>query len=348
MSTSTTPRTQLSPADQLQRYAAILLGRIPSPILRRLATQPVNTDGEQMAPEIALTMAAAAKAEDFSDLDPVAARSFVERDSAIAADRFPRFHVVEDLQLPGGLAATRYRARRTSRGLVLYFHGGGFVLGSRASFDSPARFLALHADVDVLSVEYRLAPEHPFPAPHEDALVAWDYAVERAASWGVDPHRIVIAGDSAGASIAGVLAQRLRGRELQPALQVLMYPATDLTVRRGSRAEFADSPALTAKQIEWFVDHYLPGVSDFTDSRMSPLLAQDVSHLPPAVVTVAGFDPLRDEGIAYANRLRDSGVPTELIREPGLVHGYISFTAISATSRAATLRVTAAIARALT
>ncbi|MEU9478708.1 alpha/beta hydrolase [Streptomyces sp. NPDC048191] len=326
----------------------ILACRLPQPILRRLANVPVNTDGEEMAPEIALLMQMTEKADDYSDLDPVRAREVIAAECRTFADRMPPFAIQEELRLPGGLQATRYRAGSASRGLLLFFHGGGFVVHSRADYDSPAKLLALKAGVDVLSVEYRLAPEHPFPAPHDDALTAWDYAVEHAAQWGLDPHRIVVAGDSAGANIAAVLCQQLRGREVQPFLQVLMYPVVDsaLTVQRPSHREFADCPALTAKQIKWFSNHYLPAGTDMTDPRVNPLLG-NLDGLPPAVVSVAGFDSLRDEALEYAAGLLENGVPTRVIRESGLVHGYIQFTALSRTSRAATERIAAAIAEAV-
>ncbi|WP_343232190.1 alpha/beta hydrolase [Mycolicibacterium sp. CBMA 361] len=186
-----------------------------------------------------------------------------------------------------------------------------------------------------------------YPAPHHDALVAWEYAVAHAESWGIPVDRIVVAGDSAGGNIAAVLAQKLRGSAQQPALQVLIYPATDLAGSRASNQEFAESPALSAKQIAWFLDQYLPPDIDRADPHVSPLFADDLTGLPPAIVTVGGFDPLRDDGLAYAARLTDSGVPTEVIREPGLVHGYLGLTALSTTSRDAVLRIASGIVRAM-
>ncbi|MFJ9824512.1 alpha/beta hydrolase [Streptomyces sp. NPDC101160] len=342
----TSSRAKLTLAERIQRAMGVLACRLPQPVLRRLADVPVNTDGEEMAPEIALLMRMTEAGDDYSDLAPAGAREVVEAESRIFADRMPSFAIQEELRLPGGLQATRYRAGSSSRGLVLFFHGGGFVLGSRASYDSPVKLLALKAGVDVLSVEYRLAPEHPFPAPHEDALTAWGYAVEHAAQWGLDPHRIVVAGESSGGNVAAVLCQQLRGREVQPFLQVLIYPVVDLSTERPSHHEFAGSPALSAKQIKWFSGHYLPAGTDVKDPRVSPLLG-NLDGLPPAVVSVAGFDPLRDEALEYAAELLENGVPTRVLREGGLVHGFISFTALSRTSRAATERIAEEIARAM-
>ncbi|MEU8526533.1 alpha/beta hydrolase [Streptomyces sp. NPDC048629] len=339
--------TGLSVGEWIQRQLGIRMGRLPASLLKRLVDVPLNADGEQMAPEIAMLMSAVAKAPDFSDLSPAEARAAELKDTRIYGERpMPMGHV-EELELPGGLAATRYRAGTSSAGLVVYFHGGGFVLSNRAVYDAPLRFLAHHTGMDVLSVEYRLAPENPYPAPHDDAMVAWEYALTRAARWGIPLDRIAVAGDSAGANIAAVLAQRLCGQERQPALQVLIYPVTDLAGSRPSHREFADSPALTAKQIAWFLDQYAPRGVDRTDPRVSPLLADDLTGLPPALVTVAGFDPLRDDGLAYAARLTESGVPTALIREPGLVHGYLTLTALSTTSRDAVKRIASAIVRAM-
>lgn len=337
-----TAGTGLSVAERLQRAVVVGISRLPQPLLRRLAHAPVNADGDTMAPEIALLMAVAEKGEDYSDLDPAAARTVTDAEARLFADRLPACAVEEELDLPGGTQATRYSAGGAGRGLVLFLHGGGFVLGNRASYEGPVRRLARGAQADVLSVEYRLAPEHPFPAPHEDALAAWEYAVEQAPAWGIDPRRIVVAGDSAGAAVAAVLCQALAGREVQPLLQVLIYPPTDLATSWPSHEEFGSCPALTAKQLDWFKGHYLPTGTDLRDPRVSPLYGA-LEGLPPAVISVAGFDSLRDEGLEYAARLRDSGVPVRMLREGGLVHGFLSYSAISPASRVATDRIAAAI-----
>ncbi|MGV9866688.1 alpha/beta hydrolase [Rhodococcus koreensis] len=341
------PTGELTSSQKVIRRIAILIGKTPPAVLNVLAGAPTNNAGARMAPEIALLMKATAAGPDYSDHDPVDARAMTDADIATFADELPPLDLVEEFELPGGLAATRYRASTTPQGLLVYFHGGGFVLGNRASYDAPARLLAIHSGLDVLSVEYRLAPSHPFPAAVDDALAAWEFAVERAPEWGIDRARIVVGGDSAGGNIAAVLAQQLRGSDVRPAAQALLYPATDFSASYPSHTEFADSPALSAKQIGWFLGHYIPQGTDRSNPRLSPIQAKDLSGLPPAVVTVAGFDPLRDEGTAYANRLADAGVPTRLLREDGLVHGFISFTAISPSSRDATVRFANAITEVL-
>ncbi|RSN26329.1 esterase [Streptomyces sp. WAC 05977] len=333
---------------RLQRALVITLSRTPPPLLKLLTRPPVNSAGDRMAPDIALLMKLTEAGGDYSDLPVAAAREVTERDAALFADRIEPCPVEQDVDLGDGLRATRYSCGTPDRGLLLFFHGGGFVLGSRASYAAPARMLAQGTGADVLSVEYRLAPEHSFPAAHDDALAAWRYAVDHAAGWGADPHRIVVAGESAGGNIAAVLCQRLRGLPVQPMTQVLIQPVTDISERRPSQHEFAGSPALSAKQIAWFMNHYLPDGTDHLDPRVSPLLAGDLAGLPRAIVAVAGFDPLRDDGLAYAAALAESGVPAEVIHEPELVHGYIAFTAISPSSKRATRRLVQAISSALT
>jgi acetyl esterase len=332
---------------RLQRALLVLMSRLPASLQRMLAPPATNTAGDTMAPDVALLMKLSESGPDYSDLPPAEAREATERDLALVAERVEPGAVEEELDLGAGLLATRYSSGTTPRGLVLFFHGGGFVLGSRASYAAPARMLAHGTGADVLSVEYRLAPEHPFPAPHEDALAAWRYAVEHADDWGVDPHRIVVAGESAGGNIVAVLCQQIRGEAVQPLLQVLLQPVTDLVEHRPSQDEFAGSPALSAKQVAWFVRHYLPEGTDPADPRVSPFRASSLAGLPPAILNLAGFDPLHDDGAAYATALLEAGVPAEVTREAGLVHGYLSYTGVSPTSRRATERLVATIATAL-
>ncbi|MGU3502370.1 alpha/beta hydrolase [Mycobacterium sp. C31M] len=300
-----------------------------------------------MAPEIAVLMRVAAGAPDFSDGNVAEARAIMETDCRVFADKSETVDVDSGIVLSSGIRASLYRPKVRSNGLVLFLHGGGFVLGSRKAYDCPAQLIAARAGVNVLSIEYRLAPESPYPAALDDAREAWHFAVDHCDGWGIDPARIVLLGDSAGANLCAVLSNDLQSEALRPRMQVLMYPVVDGIGSYRSREEFADSPALTTKQIKWLSELYLPDAGDRSDPRASPMLAEDLSRVPATLITVAGFDPLRDEAIAYAKRLKDFGVPTRLLREGGLVHGYLSLTQISPTARNAVNRVVSAISQAL-
>jgi acetyl esterase len=220
--------------------------------------------------------------------------------------------------------------------LLVYFHGGGWVEGSPATHEPSCRLLAHLAGVRLLSVDYRLAPEHPFPAAADDALAAYLDARELAAELGADPARIGVGGDSAGGNLAAVVALDLRGDARAPAYQLLIYPGVDMTTKRPSRLRFAEGFLLTADSITWYEDQYVPDRSRRADPRVSPLRAPDVSGLPPAYVATALADPLRDEGEAYAERLRAAGVTVALHRHPQ-VHGFFNLTAMRSGLRGLTL-----------
>ncbi|EOM77572.1 alpha/beta hydrolase [Rhodococcus rhodnii] len=358
MTTTDRPITRRVPelgiAARVQRSVLQGFAKLPQRVLDTLDVRPTtNADGERLASEIRIALLAldALPGEDFVDLPVDQGRDHLDLEAALFAEDFAPFAFEEDLAIagPGGtIPATRYRATAgTPRGLVVYFHGGGWVLGNRFSTQSPVRFLALHAGVDVLSIDYRLAPENPFPAAIEDAHAAWEFAVANARGWGIDPSRIVVAGDSAGGNISAVLSNGLRGAAVTPALQALIFPATDLAGESASYHEFGEGFFLTRTHMEWYKDRYVPDRAQRTDPRVSPLHTPDLSGTAPAFVAVAGFDPLRDEGIAYARRLEEAGVPVTLDRAPGLIHAYINVTGVSRTARTATLRIADAIVRAL-
>jgi acetyl esterase len=197
----------------------------------------------------------------------------------------------------------------------------------------------------VLAIDYRLAPENPFPAAVEDARAALRWACAHARELGADPRRIGVAGDSAGANLAAVASQ-LAARDGGPApvLQLLIYPATDCTRRRRSRELFSEGFFLTGSQMDWFEASYLGSVGDASgrDPRASPLLAEDLSGLPPAMVVTAGFDPLRDEGEDYAEALHAAGTPAMLRRFPGFVHGFIGAAGVSRACRDAVVEIAGA------
>jgi acetyl esterase len=179
----------------------------------------------------------------------------------------------------------------------------------------------------VISVDYLLAPEHPFPTPNEDSLAAFRHIRDNAATFDADSARLAVGGDSAGGNISAVVCQACKQTgEAMPAFQMLIYPATDARQQTESRRLFAEGYFLTKDLMDWFWTAYAPAGTDLTDVRLSPLLAEDVSGLPPAFVLTAGFDPLRDEGRAYADRLIDAGVKTTYVNYPGTIHGFFSLT----------------------
>lgn len=335
--------------DRMERGVVVALGRAPRRLQRLIAGPPPLTQGEPLHPEVgaALRLLSLVPDSSFEELPVNQARAQVDHEAAVfGGPRLPMARV-RDLPIPtptGDIEGRLYVAdeRDTDR-LLVYFHGGGWVVGGLDSADSACRFLATYAGVSVLSVDYRLAPEHPFPAAPNDALAAFRHAVAMADTWGHDPERIGVAGDSAGGNLAAVVCQDLRtAAETRPAFQLLFFPVTDLATRRPSYDEFADGFFLTAKQMDWYRGHYLKdGSAD--DPRVSPLLAPDLTGLPPAYVAVSGFDVLRDEGEAYAARLAEAGVPVALRRHPGLVHAFVNATGVGRTGREAMLEACGAV-----
>jgi acetyl esterase/lipase len=228
--------------------------------------------------------------------------------------------------------------------LLVFFHGGGFIFGDLDTHDRVCRVLCRHVGAHVLAVDYRLAPENPFPAAVEDASAAVRWACENASALGADRLRVGVSGDSAGGNLAAVAAQLAASDGgPAPALQLLIYPPTDGTGRRRSRELFGEGFMLTDAQMDWFETSYLGKErADASDPRVSPLLAEDLSGLPPALVFTAGLDPLRDEGEEYAKAMQSAGTPTALRRFPGLTHSFLSMAGISRGCRDALLEIAGA------
>jgi len=208
--------------------------------------------------------------------------------------------------------------------VYVYFHGGGWVIGDLESHDVLCRQLTAESGACVVAVDYRLAPEHKFPAAADDAWAATRWVVAHAAELGVDAGRLAVGGDSAGANLAAVVALMARDAGAPAlALQVLIYPVTDVGSESPSYADFADGYMLTRDSMRWFIAHYLGRKEDAKDWRVSPLRAPSLAGLPPALVITAGFDPLRDEGAAYATRLREAGVTVDYVSFGGMIHGFV-------------------------
>ncbi len=230
----------------------------------------------------------------------------------------------------GSLPARVFRPkglRATKLPVLLYFHGGGWVLGGHADPEivSTCSYLASAARCAVVSVGYRLAPESKFPAPVEDAYSALSYVSSGKASTAIDPARVAVGGDSAGGNIAAALCLMTRDRA-GPAItfQLLVYPATDLSFETASHREYGEGYGLSREEMKWYWNHYLRTPEDGDDPYASPLRARDLGGLPPALVLTAEYDPLRDEGEAYARRLASAGVRTRMVRYDGAIHGFFT------------------------
>lgn len=231
---------------------------------------------------------------------------------------------------------------------IVFFHGGGFAVGDLDTHDRYCQHLARDAGVRVIAIDYRLAPENPFPAAIEDGVAAFRCVARRAKEFDMDPARLALMGDSAGGNLSAVIAHRLKKDAVRPALQVLVYPAVDGTCSKKSHELFAKGWILTAEQVEWFYHWY---VGDDRASRLnpdvSPLYQTDFQGLPRALVYTAGFDPLRDEGIAYAEKLEKEGIPTRHYCFRSLTHGFVSMGGICPAARDAALQIGQEVGRTL-
>lgn len=210
------------------------------------------------------------------------------------------------------------------RPALLYFHGGGWTIGDLDTHDTLCRTLSLETGYVVVAVDYRMGPEHRFPSAYDDCLAAFQWTVRHAEALGVDPQRIAVGGDSAGGNLAAAVCLGMLGQAVQPAYQLLIYPAVDMRCGAPSHTHNGQGYLLTQSAIAWFVGNYLGRKEDATDWRASPLLAKSHAKLPPALVLTAGFDPLRDEGLQYADALSQAGVPTEYICFERQIHGFIT------------------------
>jgi acetyl esterase len=326
---------------------------LPPRLQRLLFGKPPELDGQRLAPDIhTLLWLDRLVGEDSLTERKTVAETRAERlkEARIVAHRPPiPMARVEPVAIPGpaGPIEARLYVPDPDSGpspLLIYFHGGGWVIGDLDTHDDPCRFLAGHSGVRVLSVDYRLAPENPFPAAAEDAFAAYEWANANTERLAADSGRVGVGGDSAGANLAAAACLTARDAGLpSPAMQLLIYPVAETAGTSPSRRTFGEGFMLTRGDMDWFEDRYLPPQVDRSDPRVALLEASDLSGLPPAYIATAGFDPLRDEGEAYAERLRQAGVRVTLRRHPGLVHTFLNLTAICPTARAAMLEAAGAL-----
>lgn len=290
---------------------------------------------------VALAEIAAAKNEPpLHEITPEAARERVRAGNRLCAGG-PALHAVEDVLVPigdGSIRARIYRPRAESTGrMLVYFHGGGWVTGDLDYADELCRYLARDSDCMVVSVDYRLAPEHPHPHPFTDAYTALCWAAETVDTNGI----LAVGGDSSGGNLAAACALHSRDNH-GPAIafQLLIYPVADNDFQRSSYIDQAEGFPIGAAAMRWFFDHYIPDVGMRAHPAVAPLRAADLSGLPPAHVVVAGHDPLHDEGVAYADRLRAAGVRVSLRDYPTMVHGFFRLTGAVPAARTALRELT--------
>jgi acetyl esterase len=315
-----------------QRIERLLLGGVLSvpPALAALKA-PHRVDGEPLCPQIQLFlgMLYAAPRPGIHEVTLEAARKQYEFVCRMTDGRGPSVPRLEDRTIPGPAGAIPVRIYGPVRSgaalpALVYFHGGGFVLGSPDVTDAFCRRVSLRARCVVVSVDYRLAPENPFPAAVEDCMAAFAWVVDNARSLGVDPKRVAVGGDSAGAKLAAVVSILRRDADLPgPCHQMLYYPTTAPRPDFDSHRLFGSGYFLEAATIQFFRDCYV-GTDPVDDFRSSPLITADLEGLPSAQVITAGFDPLRDEGRAYATRLADAGVAVDDVCEGRLIHGFVA------------------------
>ena len=269
----------------------------------------------------------------YETLPPSEAREYYRAARPVVNPDPPALESVKPLSIPaphGTIPARIYTPKmlRKNNGLapcLVFFHGGGWVIGDLDTHDVVCQKLAHEGELIVISVDYRLAPEHKFPAAADDAITATKWVADNARQFGIDAAHLLVGGDSAGGNLAAVVALAARdGDGPKLAGQVLVYPATDFAMKHPSHSEPDTSILLTHSVIKWFCNHYINGAADIDDWRASPARAKTLAGLPPTYVLTAGADPLRDEGADYAARLKEAGVPVTYRHFPGQFHGFFT------------------------
>ena len=351
--------TRIGPMERVISF----LGPVVSPLLRGILALPgflldrlagsLPSGGELLAPDQKLlaALSTATGADSVEGIPVEVQREQTDRSaSLVAAPVVPDGIAVTEHLVAGADGPLRMRLYRPDSAgeppgpLLVWFHGGGWVVGSVDSHDASLRMLADRSGIPIAAVEYRLAPEHPWPAAPDDCLAAWRDIRERAAGFGADPDRLLAGGDSAGGNLACVLCLELNwADEPMPLGAVLLYPVTDLAGKSDSYHQFENGFFLSGEKMDFYRDSYLPEGVDRADPRVSPLRAKLLRGLPPTYLATAVADPLRDEGEGLAERLREEGVEVEVDRFPA-IHGWFNMT-VAPSSRAALAELASKVAR---
>lgn len=316
---------------RIEGAAARGILNLPAALLRILAGRPVVRDGQTLDVQTQMLLRLQRLRVNAAIGGRAVAKERANMDAQAQLLAPTTQHAVETraLQVAGAagkLPARLYRPAGVAdtAGALVFYHGGGFVIGSLDSHDGVCRALAERAACVVISVDYRLAPEHPAPACGNDAIAAFRDIAARAVELDIDPARLAVGGDSAGANLSAVVAQATRGQDVAPCFQLLFYPVTDFSEDRESVRTFATGFLLEKASMDWFRGHYIPRTMDSADPGLSPIHG-DLSGLAPAIVVTGGFDPLRDEGEAYAAAMQAAGVSVQVARKPSMIHGFLNF-----------------------
>ncbi|MAK62575.1 MAG: esterase [Ponticaulis sp.] len=318
--------------EKFLRFALRLILKLPAGLLVRLSGKPpITIAGRVLDPHMQFISRLGRSAPPLHKLSVEAARKTVSTGMALLAGEAETSVGSEDsvIKLKDRTLPIRiYRpfGQDPNIPVMVYFHSGGGVIGD---LDSSHEFCALLAYIckgPVISVDYRLAPEHPWPAGLEDAIAAYEWALREADTFGAPPGQASVGGDSMGANFSAIIAQEMKlDHKPQPVLQLLIYPATELDSDTPSMRLFGESFPLTTDLLNWFVGHYLPSGADPEDPRLAPLHSTQMEGLAPAILVTAGFDMLHDQGLAYSNRLHDAGVDVVYRSYNALPHGFVSY-----------------------
>ncbi|MBB3233279.1 alpha/beta hydrolase [Phyllobacterium endophyticum] len=314
-------------SSRIQKIAVRTISRSPKWLMRLVAGPPVVIDGQTLDLQVQYVIKLVGAKEGALPSVEESRREADEQGGWLSHPASAEV-ISSPLQFSGPNGPIEARAYRPKQltvpaPVLVFYHGGGHVAGSLQSHDLPCRRLALKAECIVIAVDYRLAPEHRFPAGVNDGVAAFREIVNRAKELDIDPRRVAVGGDSAGGNLAAVVAQQTRDDEYPPCYQLLWVPWLDMSSQRRSYELFPLGFFLEKPKMEWYTDLYLNAPSDALDPRASPILG-DVKGVAPAAILVAGFDPLRDEGEEYARLLEKAGVPVVLKRYSGLVHPFIN------------------------